>query len=271
MAGGNRDHYPHRGDQTTRVHHGTVAMGATMATAILGASVDTGVLPPIVHAFIARRHCQRAAALGRHDALKESRAAPDEVNHLLARDRSAAGLSSARRSSRLRPLNRARVSAPANSSPFSASINCRGSPHQSSDGRRSGSRHRESVQGSSAESPPRTGRDARQAGIVSARAVLLEGLSVAQNLAVLLRSEIDRRPMPGERAVRRVRRGLEESTQPGARRRPSPPGPFAAAAARALALGPAVVRHRTSTAAMGRDEWPASAILLFEYLAPRRR
>jgi hypothetical protein len=32
---------------------GTVAMTATMVTAIIGASVDTGVLPPIVHAIIA--------------------------------------------------------------------------------------------------------------------------------------------------------------------------------------------------------------------------
>src|SRR5437870_8050063 len=33
--------------------YGTIAMAVTMATAILGASVDTGVLPPIVHAIIA--------------------------------------------------------------------------------------------------------------------------------------------------------------------------------------------------------------------------
>src|SRR5437762_13452477 len=31
----------------------TLAMGATMVTALLGASVDTRVLPPIVHAMIA--------------------------------------------------------------------------------------------------------------------------------------------------------------------------------------------------------------------------
>ena len=34
---------------------GTFAMGITMVTAIIGASVDTGVLPPIVHATIAAR------------------------------------------------------------------------------------------------------------------------------------------------------------------------------------------------------------------------
>ena len=32
---------------------GTYAMGATMVAAIMGASVDTGVLPPIVHGMIA--------------------------------------------------------------------------------------------------------------------------------------------------------------------------------------------------------------------------
>jgi hypothetical protein len=32
---------------------GTLAMAVTMTTAILGASVDTGVLPPIVHGLIA--------------------------------------------------------------------------------------------------------------------------------------------------------------------------------------------------------------------------
>src|SRR5262247_3411423 len=32
---------------------GTLAMAVTMVTAILGASVDTGVLPPVVHAMIA--------------------------------------------------------------------------------------------------------------------------------------------------------------------------------------------------------------------------
>src|SRR5919201_2052137 len=31
----------------------TLAMASTMMTAILGASVDTGVLPPVVHALIA--------------------------------------------------------------------------------------------------------------------------------------------------------------------------------------------------------------------------
>src|SRR6266849_6247574 len=32
---------------------GTLAMAVTMVTAIMGASVDTGVMPPVVHAMIA--------------------------------------------------------------------------------------------------------------------------------------------------------------------------------------------------------------------------
>jgi hypothetical protein len=64
---------------------GTIAMGATMATAILGASVDTGVLPPIVHAFIAYGAiaCNLAALKVEIDALNESSRVVDEVNHLL--------------------------------------------------------------------------------------------------------------------------------------------------------------------------------------------
>ena len=64
---------------------GTFAMGATMATAILGASVDTGVLPPIVHAFIAYGAiaCNLAALKIDIDALKESSRVVDEVNRLL--------------------------------------------------------------------------------------------------------------------------------------------------------------------------------------------
>ncbi len=64
---------------------GTVAMGVTMATAILGASVDTGVLPPIVHAFIAYGAiaCNLAALKIDIDALNESSRVVDEVNHLL--------------------------------------------------------------------------------------------------------------------------------------------------------------------------------------------
>ena len=64
---------------------GTLAMGATMATAILGASVDTGVLPPIVHAFIAYGAiaCNLAAVKVEIDALNESSRVVDEINHLL--------------------------------------------------------------------------------------------------------------------------------------------------------------------------------------------
>ncbi len=64
---------------------GTVAMAATMATAILGASVDTGVLPPIVHGMIAYAAitANLAAAKIEIDALGESSRVVSEVNRLL--------------------------------------------------------------------------------------------------------------------------------------------------------------------------------------------
>ncbi len=60
----------------------TLAMAATMATAILGASVDTGVLPPMVHAMIAYGAiaCNLAAARIEIAALTESARVVDEVN-----------------------------------------------------------------------------------------------------------------------------------------------------------------------------------------------
>jgi len=63
----------------------TLAMGVTMVTAILGASVDTGVLPPIVHAFVAYGAiaCNLAAIKIEIDALGESSRVVDEVNRLL--------------------------------------------------------------------------------------------------------------------------------------------------------------------------------------------
>src|ERR1700733_13310498 len=59
---------------------GTLAMGVTMVTAILGASVDTGMLPPIVHAFIAYGAvaCNLAALKIELDALAESNRVVDE-------------------------------------------------------------------------------------------------------------------------------------------------------------------------------------------------
>jgi hypothetical protein len=62
---------------------GTLAMAATMVAAILGASVDTGVLRPIVHAMIAYGAiaCNLAAARIEAAALIESRRIVDEVNH----------------------------------------------------------------------------------------------------------------------------------------------------------------------------------------------
>ena len=61
---------------------GTLAMAVTMITAILGASVDTGVLPPIVHATIAYGAiiCNLAAARIEMAALTASSRIVDEVN-----------------------------------------------------------------------------------------------------------------------------------------------------------------------------------------------
>jgi len=61
---------------------GTLAMGVTMVAAIMGASVDTGVLPPIVHAMIAYGAiaCNVAAVKIEIGALLESSRIVDEVN-----------------------------------------------------------------------------------------------------------------------------------------------------------------------------------------------
>lgn len=60
----------------------TLAMAVTMTTAILGASVDTGVLPPMVHAMIAYGAiaCNLAAGKIEIDALLRSSRIVDEVN-----------------------------------------------------------------------------------------------------------------------------------------------------------------------------------------------
>jgi len=64
----------------------TLAMAATMVAAILGASVDTGVLPPIVHAMIAYGAiaCNVAAGKIEIDALTRSTRIVDEVNARIA-------------------------------------------------------------------------------------------------------------------------------------------------------------------------------------------
>jgi hypothetical protein len=64
----------------------TFAMAAIMTAAILGASVDTGVLPPIVHAMLAYGGIATnlAAFKIEIDALRESSRVVDEVNRLLA-------------------------------------------------------------------------------------------------------------------------------------------------------------------------------------------
>ena len=63
----------------------TLAMGATMVTAILGASVDTGVMPAVVHGMIAYGAiaCNLAALKIEVDALLASARIVDEVNQLL--------------------------------------------------------------------------------------------------------------------------------------------------------------------------------------------
>lgn len=64
---------------------GTFAMAVTIVAALLGASVDTGLLPPIVHAMIAYGAiaCNLAAAKVEIDALMVSSRIVDEVNRLL--------------------------------------------------------------------------------------------------------------------------------------------------------------------------------------------
>jgi hypothetical protein len=64
---------------------GTLAMGVTMVAAILGASVDTGVLPAVVHAMIAYGAivCNVAALKIEISALSQSARIVEEVNHLL--------------------------------------------------------------------------------------------------------------------------------------------------------------------------------------------
>jgi len=64
---------------------GTLAMGVTMVAAILGASVDVKVLPPIVHAYIAYAAIISNVAALRIEvlALAESSRIVDEVNRLI--------------------------------------------------------------------------------------------------------------------------------------------------------------------------------------------
>ena len=64
---------------------GTIAMAVTMLAAILGASVDTGVLPPIVHAMIAYGAiaCNVAALKIEVGALYASSRIVDELNSVI--------------------------------------------------------------------------------------------------------------------------------------------------------------------------------------------
>ena len=63
----------------------TFTMGVTIVAAILGASVDTGMLPSIVHGMVAYGAvaCNLAAAKIEIDALGVSQRVVDEVNQLL--------------------------------------------------------------------------------------------------------------------------------------------------------------------------------------------
>ena len=63
----------------------TLSMAITMVAAILGASADTGALPPIVHAMMAYGAivCNVAAVKVEISALAESSRIVDEVNRLL--------------------------------------------------------------------------------------------------------------------------------------------------------------------------------------------
>ena len=67
---------------------GTAAMAVTMAAAILGASVDVKVLPPIVHAYIAYAAIIANVAALRIEiqALAASSRIVDEVNGVIASD-----------------------------------------------------------------------------------------------------------------------------------------------------------------------------------------
>jgi len=64
---------------------GTFAMAATMIAAILGASVDTGKLPPIIHGMLAYGAiaCNLAALKIEIDALSASARVVDDVNRQL--------------------------------------------------------------------------------------------------------------------------------------------------------------------------------------------
>jgi hypothetical protein len=64
---------------------GTLAMGVTMTAAIVGASVDTGALPPLVHQLFAYAAILANVVALRVEisALSESSRIVDEVNRLL--------------------------------------------------------------------------------------------------------------------------------------------------------------------------------------------
>ena len=64
---------------------GSVAIAATMITALMGASVDTGLLPPMLHAMIAYGTiaCDVYALKVEASALAEASRIVDDVNRLI--------------------------------------------------------------------------------------------------------------------------------------------------------------------------------------------
>jgi ABC-type proline/glycine betaine transport system permease subunit len=64
---------------------GTLAMAVTIAAGLMGASVDTGVLPAVIHGVMAYGAiaCNLAAVKIELDALSASSRIVDEVNHRL--------------------------------------------------------------------------------------------------------------------------------------------------------------------------------------------
>lgn len=63
---------------------GTLAMGVTILAAILGASADTGMLPPVAHGLVAygALAANLAAIRIEFEAIRQSSAVVDEVNRL---------------------------------------------------------------------------------------------------------------------------------------------------------------------------------------------
>lgn len=103
-------------------------------------------------------------------------------------------------------------------------------------------------------------------GIVSRRAVLLEGLTVVQNLAMPFTLDLDPPPHDiGQRAVELARRvGLADASLDRPVAELGPSGHARVRLGRALALAPAIVLFEHPTAEMGRDDAVAFGVLCRE-------